>query len=190
MNAQEPRRNSGIAPAFSLERIAAWFDVGYRESSEACVADNSVQTTPRVFHDDGFDRRGRPQRSAQGASPFAIPGRKRGFEAEHDSALEELRRKFILPPDPSVVTFLNDHRTLPQILLEAADHLRAYFGADTIFNLRAPIDESGARTLYAVVMWPGTVSAVREALARFDDEWWIAHSRQASGYLTFTYELV
>ncbi|HME08151.1 MAG TPA: hypothetical protein VKG25_13940 [Bryobacteraceae bacterium] len=151
---------------------------------------NSIQTTPKVFHDEVFGWSGLPQRPAQGASLFPIPERMRGFQAEHNSALKELRRKFILPPDPSVVTFLTEHRTLPQILLEAADHLRAYFGADTIFNLRAPIDESGSRTLYAVVMWPGTVSAVKAALARFDDEWWIAHSRQASGYLTFTYELV
>jgi hypothetical protein len=56
--------------------------------------------------------------------------------------------------------------------------------------LRAPIDESGSQTLYVVAMWPGNVRDVRQALARFDDAWWIAHSRQASGHLAFTYELV
>jgi hypothetical protein len=31
---------------------------------------------------------------------------------------------------------------------------------------------------------------VRNALAKFDADWWIPRARQASGYLTFTYELV
>lgn len=110
--------------------------------------------------------------------------------AAHAAALHELRRYFVLPADSSVLTFLSGRRTLPQILLEAVVHLRACFGADSVFNLRAPIDESGSQTLYAVAMWPGAVRDVRRALACFDDTWWIAQSRRASGCLEFTYELV
>jgi hypothetical protein len=112
------------------------------------------------------------------------------FAAEYETVLEEVRKHFVLPTDSSVGTFLFEHRTLPQILLEAVPQLRACFGVDALFNLRAPIDESGSRTLYAVAMWPGNIQDVHQALARFDDTWWIAHSRKASGYLTFTYELV
>jgi hypothetical protein len=112
------------------------------------------------------------------------------FAAEHAAALNEVRRYFVLPADSSVSTFLSGHRTIPQMLLEAAAHLRACFGAGAVFNLRAPIDESGSQTLYVVAMWPGNVRDVRRALATFDDAWWIAHSRRASGYLAFTYELV
>jgi hypothetical protein len=104
--------------------------------------------------------------------------------------LEEVRRHFVLPSDASVVTFLNEHRTIAQMLVESAPHLRDAFGAETTFTLRAPIDEAGSRTLYAVAMWPGEVRDVRSALARFDETWWIAHSRQAEGFLAFTYELV
>ena len=109
--------------------------------------------------------------------------------AGHEATLKEVRKHFVLPNDSSVATFMAEHRSLPQILLEAVTPLRTCFGTGTIFNLRAPIDESGSRTLYAVAMWPGKVRDARNALAKFDD-WWIAQSRQASGYLTFTYELV
>jgi hypothetical protein len=101
-----------------------------------------------------------------------------------------VQKHFILPNDPSVATFLAEHGSLPQVLLEAVNPLRACFGKSTVFGLRAPIDESGSRTLYAVAMWPGKVRDARNALAKFDDDWWIAQSRQAAGYLTFTYELV
>jgi hypothetical protein len=112
------------------------------------------------------------------------------FAAEHDAALNEVCRYFVLPADSSVSAFLSGHRTLPQTLLEAVPQLRACFGAEAVFNLRAPIDESGSQSLYAVAMWSGNVPDVRQALARFDDAWWIEHSRQTSGCLSFTYELV
>ena len=112
------------------------------------------------------------------------------FAAQHEALLSEVRRQYVLPADTSVVTFLTEHRTLPPILLEAAPELRACFGAEAVFTLRAPIDDTGSQSLYAVAMWPGNVRDVRDALEEFDDTWWIEHSRQASGYLTFTYELV
>jgi hypothetical protein len=119
-----------------------------------------------------------------------IERQKSVFAADHEAALKEVRKYFVLPNDSSVATFLGEHRSLPQLLLEAVTPLKACFGMQTVFGLRAPIDESGSRTLYAVAMWPGKVRDARNALAKFDDGWWIAQSRQASGYLTFTYELV
>jgi len=110
--------------------------------------------------------------------------------ADSEATFEEVRKHFVLPNDSSVATFLREHRSLPQILVEAVAPLKACFGMQTVFGLRAPIDEAGSRTLYAVAMWPGKARDARNALARFDDDWWIAQSRQASGYLTFTYELV
>jgi len=112
------------------------------------------------------------------------------FAAHHEALLSEVRRHYVLPADSSVVTFFTEHRTLSPILLEAVPELKACFGAQAVFSLRAPIDDTGAQTLYAVAIWPGNVRDVREALERFDDTWWIQHSRRASGYLSFTYELV
>jgi hypothetical protein len=112
------------------------------------------------------------------------------FQAETEAVLNNVRRCFVMPQDSSVVTFLQDHKTIPQILLEAIDRLRASFGIDTLFALKVLTEEGGPRMLYGVAMWPGSVEDARRALANFDDTWWIAHSRQASGHLTFTYELV
>lgn len=106
------------------------------------------------------------------------------------AALDEVRRCFVMPSDSSVSTFLSAHRAIPQILLEAEAHLKACFGRGVVLSLRAPVDASGSQTLYVVAMWSGNVRDARQALASFDDTWWMAHARQASGYLAFTYELV
>lgn len=112
------------------------------------------------------------------------------FDADHEAVVTELQRSYVLLNDQSVRKFFKTHRTAPQLLIEAVSHLRRHFGNGTVFNLRTTVDEYGAQTLYAVAMWPGAVADVRNALAHFDDEWWIANSRQASGDVTFTYELV
>ena len=104
--------------------------------------------------------------------------------------LVELRKHYVLPSDSSVSTFLSQHRGLSAILLDAIPQLKKYFGSSAIFRLSAPVDEAGMRSLYAVVIWPGKVREVRNALDRFDEDWWLTHSHLASGYLVFTYELV
>ncbi len=110
---------------------------------------------------------------------------------EHEDALDRIRKFYIISDDPSLVwQFLYDHRAVAQILLDAASYLREFFSGRVIFNLRVLIDESGSQALYAVVMWPGSVRDVREAFRKFDETWWLSRSRQASGYLAFTYELV
>lgn len=112
------------------------------------------------------------------------------FETQHEAALAELRKQYVLPGDSSVLDYLREHRAIPQLLILATPQLKSHFGTAAVFTLRAPIDESGVRTLYAVAMWPGNVRDAKNALDRFDDAWWIANSRQASGNLYFTYELV
>lgn len=110
--------------------------------------------------------------------------------AQHEAALSHVCKSYVLPADESVQEFLTEHRAISQVLLAAVPQLKACFGDSAVFNLRAPIDEAGSRTLYAIAMWPGKLRDVREALARFDNEWWIGRAGQAAGYLTFTYELV
>jgi hypothetical protein len=156
---------------------------------------NSLQTTPLLFPHGTHGRAVSPS-GLQGMTIFeglVFEGLERqmtSYQLEHEAAISEIRKRFVLTPDAAIISFLNEHRTIPQIVLGAAPHLSESFGPRTIFNLRAPLDESGFRTLYAVAMWPGRVEDVREALARFDDAWWIAHSRLAAGHLAFTYELV
>lgn len=112
------------------------------------------------------------------------------FEAEHEATVAQLRRRYVFLNDQAIRGFFRSHRTAPQLLLEAMPHLHESFGADSVFNLRVMTDEYGAQTLYAVVTWPGSAMDVRVALDSFDERWWIANSHQASGDVSFTYELV
>lgn len=112
------------------------------------------------------------------------------FEQEHEAGVAELRRSYVFTNDREIRTFFKAHRTAPQLLLEAVPHLYQTFGVDTVFKLWASTDEYGAQTLYIIAIWPGHLRDVRHALERFDEEWWIPNSRQASGDLAFTYELV
>lgn len=108
----------------------------------------------------------------------------------NDSVLDEVRKHYLLPTDDSVLRYLRDHPSALQVLSEAAPRLKQYFGNSVIVSLRAPIDEGGMRTLYVVVAWSDEVDAVRNALGRFDDEWWLQYSQRTSEYIVFTYELV
>jgi hypothetical protein len=112
------------------------------------------------------------------------------FDAEHLAMIAEVRKHYIISANSLVLEFLNSHRTLCNLLLQAVPILKQFFGQEAVFSLRAPVDESGTRTLYAVVMWSRSVKEVRTALDHFDDGWWIPNSLQSLGNLTFTYELI
>ncbi|MDE3186139.1 MAG: hypothetical protein KGM96_01280 [Acidobacteriota bacterium] len=111
------------------------------------------------------------------------------FEKEYQAAVAEVRKFYVLPNDLSVLDFLNDHRALPQLLIDAAPQLKKYFG-DTVFTLRATSDEYGWQSLYADAMWTGDARDAVRFLDKFEDEWWIPNCRSARGALTFTYRLV
>ena len=143
-------------------------DMQYRSVQESSVRST---TPPYAAIFDGLERQ---------MSAFAV---------EHGAFLQQIRRHFVMPGDSSVATFLTEHRSFPQVLLEAAGHLKECFGADTVLRLETTTDESGMRTLNAVVIWPGRIVDARASLARFDD-WWLDQVRPGAGYLTFTYELV
>lgn len=107
-----------------------------------------------------------------------------------EKRLDQLQRYFVFPPGPSIDSLLLNYPTVSQLLLEAAPHLQRVFAPATIFELKAPLDEFGDLTVYAVVRWAGSILDVSEALERFDDEWWLANCARASGLLVFTYELI
>jgi len=111
------------------------------------------------------------------------------LKVEQELLIREVRKLYVFPKDNSVTHFLEGHRNVPQLLIAAVPVLEGYFGTGTIFVLRAPTDEQGSQSLYAVVMWPGSVEDVANALDHFEDEWWLSNSRQSLGRLTFTYEL-
>ncbi len=111
------------------------------------------------------------------------------FETDYQAALAEVRKLYVLAADASVLEFLNDHRAVPQLLIDAVPYLRKHFG-NTVFVLRSTSDEYGWENLYADAMWPGDARDALQRLDQFEDEWWIANCRPARGALTFTYRLV
>jgi hypothetical protein len=111
------------------------------------------------------------------------------YEADHDEMVAEVARSYMMPRDNSVQNFLNSHRVLPQLLIQALPRLRERFG-DTVFALRAILDEHGWQSLYVDALWAGDAAEAYAAIDRFEDDWWVANSHMAAGHLTFTYRLV
>jgi len=136
------------------------------------------------------------------ASPPAAPNVNQQFELlqdlemqmhayarEHQALLERVREIYVFDPESCIRDLLNEYRVIPQVLLEAAPYLKAAFGNNAVLVLRTS-PETGPSTIYAVVIWIGSVRDVRQALEAFDNQWWISRASLASGRLTFTYELV
>lgn len=143
-------------------------DVQYRSLRESPA---SLTLQPQVTIFDGLEKQ------------------MQAFASERQTVLQEIRKNFVLPADCSVTRFLDEHRSIPQVLLESAAHLRECFGDNTVFKLGTTEDDIGSRAIHAIAIWPGTVRDARAALAKFDS-WWLSQPRSGAEYLTFSYELV
>src|SRR5271170_3104226 len=139
--------------------------MAYQESQQA-----AIRTEPRLQRDILRD----------------LERQMAGFDADHRALVNEIRKSYVLPKDSSVADFLDAHRTIPALLIQAVPHLREFLG-NTVFALRAASDEYGWEALYADALWPGDAHDAAVAIDRFEDAWWIANSHAASGSLTFTY---
>jgi hypothetical protein len=111
-------------------------------------------------------------------------------EEDHKSAVAAVCSAYVMPRDGSVQDFLNSHRVLPQLLLQAFPRLRSVFGELAVLSLRATSDEYGWQTLFVDVLWPEDATTAYAALDRFEDDWWVANCNLAAGRLNFTYRLV
>jgi hypothetical protein len=144
--------------------------------------------TPAMLHEREQDRIDAPTARQHGIFDDLERQMER-HEQEHRVMVTEITRAFLMPRDNSVEEFLSSHRTLPQFLIQALPHLREFFG-DVLFSLRATGDEYGWQQLYVDIHWAGTSDEAFQAIDRFQDGWWIAHSNMTAGHLTFTYRLV
>jgi hypothetical protein len=189
---QKLQQSSNQGPASPVEGFLAFFDglETLRKNPRTVVASPFVPLAPPWLSQTSHENTQQPKRRLPAAICEENLEKQILDFTKQEALLKEVRQHYVLPADSSVLYFLTAHRNIPQILLGAVSHLKACFGLNAVFNLRAPIDDSGIRTLYAVAMWPGKLNDVRTALEKFDDQWWIANSPQAAGYLVFTYELV
>ncbi len=66
------------------------------------------------------------------------------FALEEEEGLKRLRKEYVLVNGPFVEAFLQGHRSLIEVLLDAAAHIRACFGADNVLQLRLGGEEEDA----------------------------------------------
>lgn len=90
---------------------------------------------------------------------------------EHYLAIDQVKKEFVFRNAEAVSSFLADHRTLPQGLLEALPELRAHFGDDTVFNLEVWCEEQGVRELYVFAIWRGAAEEAMAATTAFNEAW-------------------
>lgn len=112
------------------------------------------------------------------------------FAVEQEEDFKKLRKEYVLVEGPSVEAFLRGHRSLIEVLLDAAAQIKACFGVDNVLQLRLGGEEGDAPNLvYGVIQWSGSLDAARAALDAFDESWWVANVRKASGRVVFDFEL-
>lgn len=112
------------------------------------------------------------------------------IKAENESLIRKLLSIFVFEDATAVHGFLEDHPSVPDVLLQAAPILRKSFGDGAILQLQIPPEEDVPLTLYAVALWDGPLEDARVALNRFDDLWWNAGGQKGSSRIVFDYQLV
>jgi hypothetical protein len=112
------------------------------------------------------------------------------FAIQQQEEINRLLEAYVFDDPNGVRSFLKNHRSVAEILLEAVPHLKQCFGGDPTLRLQVLSNEGYQGTIYGVVSWKQDLSSARSALQRFDDSWWINSSRRASGRIVFDYQLV
>lgn len=106
-----------------------------------------------------------------------------------EQQLNDVRARYIFAEPEEVEVFLRDHRAISGLLLEAAPYLRNCFGPTVPLRLMVSFEDDGSRTMQALAVWNGPLNDAKNALARFDREWWLDNCRRSSASIVLDYEL-
>lgn len=96
---------------------------------------------------------------------------------------------YVIEDRLAVSHFIDEHH-LFGLLLQAKQHLDVAFTDRPVKTLSLVRDDEGFETLFCLVMIAGDMQPARQALRRFDQEWWLARSGQVAGKLNFDFELI
>jgi hypothetical protein len=96
-----------------------------------------------------------------------------------------------------IYSFINKERVLQfiernhlyEVLNESLGPLRRAFG-QRLLQLEVLEDDEGDSALNCLVPWAGNMQEARDALRRFDEQWWFARARATNARLNFDFELV
>lgn len=111
-------------------------------------------------------------------------------EGRLEFVLEGLEETYVLDDRSAVCAFLNRHRIVKDLLIEAQVPLNTSFNHLTVKKLMLVEDEEGFVTLFCIILFPGGVEEARRALHTFDDSWWLIRSEKARGLLNFDFDLI
>lgn len=103
---------------------------------------------------------------------------------------QDIERSYVIDNRPVVLSFI-ERNHLQDLLLEAICPLRTAFGnRGAVQTLRIVRDDEGVDTLFCIVQFRGDVETGMQALASFDEQWWLERSRSCGGKLNFDFEFL
>ena len=107
--------------------------------------------------------------------------------------LEDIAARYTLRRPEEVTEYLSRYPNLIPLVLEVADHIPQYFGADAPLILEVFTDPESIpvhQELFAIVQTPVSAQDAVERLDRFDEEWWTDAPRPGPGVLVVDFEFV
>jgi hypothetical protein len=90
-----------------------------------------------------------------------------------------LQQAYILESRPETESFLLLRPAAVDLLLEASAHIDEAFGAGRVKAVRLVHDDVEGTSVFGIVFWPESAESGKEALARFDEDWWLQNCNQA-----------
>lgn len=103
--------------------------------------------------------------------------------------LEGLEQEYVLENGPILRSFLRARPTAIALLFEAAPYIKDSFGQECVKAIRLVTDGLEGASVFGIVFWPGPTERAREALANFDQRWWLRNCNRAGGAVNFNIEL-
>ncbi len=108
-----------------------------------------------------------------------------------DSLIHCLDGQYQFRNHGEVQTFLREHASLVNVLLEALPRVAHRFGQASQIALEVVADpEDHDRKLFAFILTALPAEAALELRDQFDNEWWLDASERAQGQLIFDVEFI
>ena len=111
-------------------------------------------------------------------------------QVEFGNSVKRVREKYVFSNVEAVQYFLESHRTVAPLLIEAAPHFAAAFGSQTPLVLEVLIEDEAPHSVYALAVWNGDGDEARTNLQKFDDGWLDRNLQAVNGRIVFDYELI